>query len=141
VAGPLAGTPLTLVPSDGETAAPLPRPEPLARDSGIIMVSVRPEAVIPAAPETEVITRLSTSGGPAWTVDLGRFTTRDAAERALLRAALAEIGTLDAAERRVRQTGGAWEARFTGLTAATAALACQRLAARGTACTPDAPGS
>jgi len=118
-----------------------PTPPTSSVDSGIILATVRPDAVIPPAPETQVVTRLSTSGRQNWTVSLGRFNTRDAAERALLRAALAGIGTLDTADRRVRQTGGAWEATFPGLHEETATIACQRLALRGTSCTPIEPGS
>ena len=115
--------------------------ETRAQDSGIVLAAVRPAAVIPPAPETQVVTRLSTSGRQDWVVSLGRFTTRDAAERALLRAALAGIGTLDTADRRVRQTGGAWEATFPGLHEETASTACQRLALRGTNCTAVEPGT
>ncbi|MCU0907415.1 MAG: D-alanyl-D-alanine carboxypeptidase [Rhodobacteraceae bacterium] len=136
---------------DGFVDMPVPADAPMASielparadapDSGIFLAAVRPDALIPEAPETQVVTRLSTSGGRHWAVSLGRFNTRDSAERALLRAALAEIGTLDTADRRVRQTGGAWEATFQGLHEVAAGTACQRLALRGTDCTPVAPGS
>jgi D-alanyl-D-alanine carboxypeptidase len=121
-------------------APPQPARGPSARSDGIVLASVRPDAVIPPAPETEVVTRLSTSGGQQWAVSIGRYSTRDAAERALLRAALAEFGTLDTAQRRVRQTGGAWEANFQGLSPDLAGLACRRLRARGIACEPQQPG-
>lgn len=130
-------------PSDAPTTLPVQDQtgQPETADSGIFLASVRPDAVIPPVPETEVVTRLSTSGGRQWLVSLGRFNTRDAAERALLQAALAEIGTLDTAERRVRQTGGAWEASFLGLHEEAAGTACQRLALRGTDCTPVEAGT
>jgi len=129
--------------SDAATTLPVQDQtgQPETADSGIFLASVRPDAVIPPVPETEVVTRLSTSGGRQWLVSLGRFNTRDAAERALLQAALAEIGTLDTAERRVRQTGGAWEASFLGLHEEAAGTACQRLALRGTNCTPVEAGT
>ncbi len=121
-------------------APPQPARDTSARSEGIVLASVRPDAVIPPAPETEVVTRLSTSGGRHWSISIGRYSTRDAAERALLRAALAEFGTLDTAQRRVRQTGGAWEANFQGLNPDLAGLACRRLQARGIACEPQQPG-
>ncbi len=121
-------------------APPQPARDTPTRSDGIVLASVRPDAVVPAAPETEVVTRLSTSGRQQGSISIGRFSTRDAAERALLRAALAEFGTLDTAQRRVRQSGGAWEANFQGLSPDLAGLACRRLQARGIACEPRQPG-
>jgi D-alanyl-D-alanine carboxypeptidase len=136
---PVDDAPLDL-PGLALVAPPQPVRDTSARSDGIVLASVRPDAVIPPAPETEVVTRLSTSGGRHASLSIGRYSTRDAAERALLRAALAEFGTLDTAQRRVRQTGGAWEANFQGLSPDLAGLACRRLQARGIACEPQAPG-
>ncbi len=68
-----------------------------------------------AAPE--VVSRLSTSGGRHWGINVGRYSSRYQAERVLLQTALAEIGTLDEALRKVVQRPTGFEANFVGLTA------------------------
>lgn len=88
----------------------------------------------PAAPETEVVTRLSTSGGHYWGVSLGRFNSRYEAEKILLRTALSEVGTLDGALRKVVQRPTGFDATFTGLSQDKADLACRRLHARNVEC-------
>lgn len=82
----------------------------------------------------EVVTRISTSGGRYWGVNVGRFNTRYNAERVLLRVALNEMSTLDGALRRVVQRPGGFDANFMGLSREGADLACRRLQARGTTC-------
>jgi D-alanyl-D-alanine carboxypeptidase len=84
--------------------------------------------------EPEVVTRVSTSGGSLWGVNLGRFNSRDAAERELIRVALSEPGTLGDGLRRVMQRSGGFDANVMGLTRDEADLACRRLHARGTTC-------
>ncbi|MBL4812985.1 MAG: D-alanyl-D-alanine carboxypeptidase [Rhodobacteraceae bacterium] len=95
------------------------------------------EAIAPAqtplaAPE--IVTRLSSSGGSNWGINVGRYPSRNAAERVLLRVALNEATTLDGAERRVNPRSNGFDANFTGLTRESADLACRRLQARGTLC-------
>ncbi len=126
-------------------AAPEPAPTQVA--------AVEPPAVTPIArtdvetqvaallPETtvadtapEVVTRISTSGGRHWGVNVGRYNTRYDAERVLLRVALNEMSTLDGSLRRVVQRSGGFDANFMGLTREGADLACRRLQARGTTC-------
>lgn len=82
----------------------------------------------------EVVTRISTSGGRLWGVNVGRFNTRYNAERVLLQVALNEMSTLDGALRRVVQRPGGFDANFMGLSREGADLACRRLQARGTTC-------
>ncbi len=48
-----------------------------------------------AEAEPEVVTRISTSGGRHWGINVGRFNTRASAERQLLKTALAETATLN----------------------------------------------
>ena len=97
-------------------------------------------AVAAAAPETivddgpEVVTRISTSGGRHWGVNVGRYNSRYDAERVLLQVALNEMSTLDGSLRRVVQRSGGFDANFMGLTREGADLACRRLQARGTTC-------
>ncbi|KQI72241.1 D-alanyl-D-alanine carboxypeptidase [Loktanella sp. 5RATIMAR09] len=82
----------------------------------------------------EVVTRISTSGGRHWGVNVGRYNTRHDAERVLLRVALNEMSALDGSLRRVVQRSGGFDANFMGLTREGADLACRRLQARGTTC-------
>ncbi|MGL5011007.1 MAG: D-alanyl-D-alanine carboxypeptidase family protein, partial [Paracoccaceae bacterium] len=88
-----------------------------------------------AAPEpSEVVLVMSTSGGRHWGVNVGRFTTRSEAERALLRTQLAESATLNESLRKVSERGGGYDANFMGLTQEQADLACRRLQARAIQC-------
>ena len=87
-----------------------------------------------AQSEPQVVTRISTSGGRHWGVNVGRYGSRYKAERVLLRVALNEMSTLDGALRRVRQSPRGFDANFMGLTRDSAELACTRLQARGTSC-------
>ncbi len=101
----------------------------------IIMTAeaIAPEAA-PLAPEPETVSRVSTSGGHHWGINLGRFPSRDAAEREMIRVALAEAASLEGGLRRVIQRSGGFDANVMGLTREQADLACQRLQASGTTC-------
>lgn len=87
-----------------------------------------------AASENEVVTRLSTSGGHQWGVNVGRYTTRYNAERALVTTALAEMTTLEGTLRKVVKKPTGFEANFLGMTRDSADLACRRLTARNIDC-------
>ena len=113
--------------------APPPRPSP------IVLAAVDPVVASEEATGREVVSRVSTSGDRHFAINLGREGTRDAAERRLLRAALAEIDILSEALRKPVQRNGGYEANFVGLTETAATLACQRLVARGEACKVVAP--
>lgn len=110
------------------TVVPPTRPAELISASAVITEV----AAIEAAPE--VVTRISTSGGRHWGVNVGRFPSRHAAERVLLKVALNEMSTLDGSLRRVVQRSGGFDANFMGLSREGADLACRRLQARGTSC-------
>ena len=93
-----------------------------------------------SAPATEVVTRLSTSGGSHYGVSVGRFTTRDRAERGLLKIQLSESATLGSGLRRISESSaGGYDANILGLTLDEADLACRRLQQRGTTCFTLAP--
>ncbi|GFE51126.1 serine-type D-Ala-D-Ala carboxypeptidase [Roseobacter cerasinus] len=107
---------------------------------------MRPGSAIDAAlaeaiPETEVVTRLSTSGGHQWGVNVGRYTTRYNAERALVTTALAEMTTLEGTLRKVVKKPTGFEANFLGMTRDSADLACRRLVARNIDCEMVGPTS
>jgi D-alanyl-D-alanine carboxypeptidase len=109
------------------------RPSP--RPGEIVMTSARmPAADTVPSTTGQVVTRLSTSGGRHWAVNIGSFPNRGAAERALLQTALSETRTLSSALRKVSQRGGKWEANFAGLTQDEADMACRRLQSRAITC-------
>ena len=111
--------------SGGGSAIPPSRPAEILQ-----LASVQPVA----APTPEVVTRISTSGGRHWGVNVGRYNSRYDAERVLLKIALNEMASLDGALRRVVQRQGGFDANFMGLTREGADLACRRLQARGAHC-------
>lgn len=88
----------------------------------------------PAEAAPEVVVTMSTSGGRHWGVNVGRFSSRAEAERALLRTQLAESATLNDSLRKILQKGGGFDANFMGLSQEQADLACRRLQARAITC-------
>ncbi len=117
------------------TPAPKAETRPEAQE---IMLAAA--ATVQAEPEPqEVVTRVSTSGGREWGINVGSFSSRYNAERQLLRTALVEMSTLNDALRKVSSRKGAFDANFVGMTEETAALACRRLTARGSECTVVGP--
>jgi D-alanyl-D-alanine carboxypeptidase len=116
----------TAIVSLSASPTPRPRPEEMFADA---------EATVVAAPaEPEVVTRISTSGGRHWGINVGRFNSRSGAERQLLKTALAETATLDDGLRKVVERSGGYDANFVGLTQDEADLACRRLQARAIQC-------
>ena len=113
----------------GAVLRPAPRPLPEAEI----------ERVAAVAPT--VVTRVTTSGGRHWAINVGRYNTRDEAERVLLQTALVEISTLDEALRKVVRSPQGWEANFVGLSEERAELACRRLQAQSVTCMPVGPGA
>jgi D-alanyl-D-alanine carboxypeptidase len=105
------------------SAIPLPRPNALTL--------VAPP---PADSGPEIVTRISTSGGRHWGINVGNYSSRHQAEKTLLQTALVELTTLEQALRKVVQARGGFDANFVGMTEEQAALACRRLAARNMQC-------
>ncbi|EBA13193.1 serine hydrolase [Roseobacter sp. CCS2] len=123
-----APAPTQVIAATPPTVTPIARPATETQVAALV-----PEAtVVDTGPE--VVTRISTSGGRHWGVNVGRYNTRYDAERVLLRVALNEMSTLDGSLRRVVQRSGGFDANFMGLTREGADLACRRLQARGTTC-------
>ncbi|QXT40391.1 D-alanyl-D-alanine carboxypeptidase family protein [Gymnodinialimonas ceratoperidinii] len=110
---------------------PSPRPEPQA--------VVEPEPAPIPPPEPELVTRASSTGSRLYGVSLGLQTSQHAAERLLLRTALAELGTFDTALRQVVNETRGFDARFAGMTEEQASNACARLSARDMACETFGP--
>jgi D-alanyl-D-alanine carboxypeptidase len=106
--------------------APRPRPEEMYADA---------DPVPDGSQQTpEIVTRISTSGGRHWGINVGRYPSRAGAERQLLKTALAETATLNDGLRKVVERGGEYDATFMGLTQDQADLACRRLQARAVQC-------
>ncbi|MFN3937602.1 MAG: serine hydrolase [Gemmobacter sp.] len=124
-----------VVPALRDDSAGTRRPQP--RPGQIVMTAAHfgePAGPQPAAAAPEIVTRISTSGGRHWSITLGRFPSRGAAERILFQTALAEPRVLDGALRKVVQRGGGFDANFAGLGRDQADLACRRLQARAIQC-------
>ncbi|WP_299138658.1 D-alanyl-D-alanine carboxypeptidase family protein [uncultured Tateyamaria sp.] len=113
--------------------------------SNALVPTMRPEArpqnVVLAKAEPEVVTRISTSGGRHWGVNVGRYTSRYKAEKVLLQTALTEMSTLDGSLRKVVRKPTGFDANFMGMTRDSADLACRRLQARNVTCFMIGPKS
>lgn len=107
---------------------------PAERPENLVLASTPAEST-----EPEIVTRLSTSGGKHWGINVGRFNTRYDAEKVLLKTALAEMTTLDGSLRKVVQSPRGFDATFMGMTQEGADLACRRLQARHIECSPIGP--
>ena len=105
----------------------------------VAVPAVEPETFEVASTEPVVMSRLSTSGGRHWAINVGTYNSSYDAEKTLLRTALQEIGTLDEALRKVVKSKKGYEANFVGLTEDTANLACRRLSARDVPCITIGP--
>lgn len=105
---------------------------PALRPENLVLTAATPEPA--PEPEQEVVTRLSTSGGHLWGINVGRYTSRYQAEKVLLRTALAETSTLNGTLRKVNQSSRGFDATFQGMTRDQADLACRRLKARNVTC-------
>ncbi|MGB7271639.1 MAG: serine hydrolase [Albidovulum sp.] len=120
----------------------LAKPDNQATDTAAQEIVLTAQSAVEAAEtEQEVVTKVSTSGGRGWGINVGAFPSRFTAEHQLLRTALVEMGTLNDAQTAVRPRKGAFEANFVGLSQETAEMACRRLAARGTECLVLNPGA
>ncbi len=118
-------------------AAPARSLKPAARPKDVVLASVAPQR----RPEPEVVTRVSTSGGRHWGINVGSYPSRYKAERVLLTTALNEMSTLDGTLRKVVKRRSGFDANFMGMSRETADLACRRLAARKVTCFMIGPAS
>lgn len=114
--------------------APFTGLRPVARPTQLARAETTPAAPI-------VVTRLSTSGGRYWGINVGRYTSRYQAEKVLLRTALSEMESLDGSLRKVAEHRLGFDANFLGMTKEQAELACRRLRARNVTCDPLGPAS
>ena len=103
----------------------------MLRPEGLTLASLQTDVEDPVQ---EVVTRISTSGGRNWGINVGRYPSEYKARKILLQTALSEMSTLDGSLRKVVTRGNGFDANFMGLSRETADLACRRLQARGTPC-------
>ncbi|WP_370285444.1 serine hydrolase [Phaeobacter sp. B1627] len=153
--------------TDAESAGAAPAEDPASRLKAEIRTAVAKSVTAPATPtqrrytgprpqarpasfetrtaslaeEPVVVTRISTSGGRYWGVNVGRYTTRFQAEKILLRTALSEMETLDGSLRKVVQSPRGFDANFLGMTREGAERACSRLKSRNVTCETLGPPS
>ena len=106
---------------------------PALRPKGLVRLLTQPRQP-KAAQEQETVTRMSTSGGRHWGINIGRYPSRFKAESVLITTALAEMSTLQGSLRKVVRRPQGFDANFLGMTRETADLACRRLAARNVSC-------
>ena len=124
--------------------APKSAVRPTARPSGLVVaasgapVEKTPEPKL--EPKQEIVTRLSTSGGRHWGINVGRYVSHYQAEKVLLRTALSEMATLEGSLRKVSQSPRGFDANFLGMSREQADLACRRLRARNVSCFMIGPG-
>ncbi|MFX0542737.1 D-alanyl-D-alanine carboxypeptidase family protein [Roseovarius sp. S4756] len=117
--------------AEPDTARPVRRPE------GLTLASLQTPAEDPVQ---EVVTRISTSGGRNWGINVGRYPSQYKARKILLQTALSEMSTLDGSLRKVVTRPNGYDANFMGLTRETADLACRRLQSRQFTCFMIEPG-
>ena len=130
-----------------QVASATPEPAPLPQGSVAVTADIRPAprptdvvlASLPAAepepePQPEIVTRVSTSGGRHWGINVGRYSSEYKARQVLLQTALNEMATLDGSLRKVVQRPAGFDANFMGMTRESADLACRRLQAKKITC-------
>jgi D-alanyl-D-alanine carboxypeptidase len=126
----------------GTKRAPEASVKPMKRPQEVVLASTSTAVRDTPTPakKAEVVTRISTSGGRHWGINLGRYPSSFAAEKVLLKTALAESATLDGALRKVVRSSRGFDAHFIGMTRDSADLACRRLQARQMTCFMVGPG-
>lgn len=132
------GTEVTAAGSTGPDRPALEAVNPAARPEDLVLTSTKAE---PAEdPIQKVVTRISTSGGGNWGINVGRYPSQYKARKVLLQTALNEMATLDGSLRKVVRRQSGFDANFMGLTRERADLACRRLQAKKLTCFMIEPG-
>ena len=122
----------------GDSAAVAIPDEPVADITTTELANIQEPA---GDPVQKIVTRISTSGGRNWGINVGRFPSQYKARKVLLTTALSEMTTLDGSLRKVVRRQGGFDANFMGLNQETADLACRRLTAKQVNCVIVEPGS
>ena len=101
------------------------------------VVNKKPNAI--SSTDKKVIIRTKDSSPKIWRISLGAFTTRDIAERHLLKATLTEIDNLKLATQDITFNRAGWKASFINLNKNTAELVCEKLTYQGYSCEAKGP--
>lgn len=140
-AAPAMVTAIETVAADASAPMPLEEVAPAGRKAPIFdSVEVAEAPAEPAAEELVVVSKSTSGDSRHWSVNVGSYTSRHEAERALVKTGLAESATLDQGLRKITQSGGKYHASFLGLAEDQADLACRRIRARGISCETLSPG-
>lgn len=107
---------------------------PPSRPAEIILTSADLAQTEAQVAEAETVTRMSTSNGRLWGINVGQYNSQSEADRVLIQVAVAEAGVLDGGVRRIVRQSRGFDANIVGLTQDAADLACRRLQARGISC-------
>jgi D-alanyl-D-alanine carboxypeptidase len=133
-------TPTPKVPAQNAGSASIQTvPKPKVRPATLVEMAATLKPVKKQPPVPKVVHRVASNGDKHWGISVGKYGSRYAAERVLLKTALTEMNTLDGSLRKITKTSRGFDAKFMGMTEETAALACRRLAARNHACTQVGP--
>ena len=97
----------------------------------------KPNAI--SSTDKKVIIRTKDNGPKIWRISLGAFTTRDIAERHLLKATLTEIDNLKLAAQDITFNRAGWKASFINLNKNTAEMSCEKLIYQGYSCEAKGP--
>mgnify|MGYP000094186173 FL=1 len=89
--------------------------------------------------DKKIIIRTEDKGPKIWRISLGAFTTRDKAERHLLKATLTEIDNLKLAVQDITFNRAGWKASFIHLNKNTAEMTCEKLIYQGYSCEAKGP--
>lgn len=90
-------------------------------------------------PPMMVVTRVSSSNGRHWGINLGTFGDQYSAQKVLTKTQLAQSGILGDSLRKIAKTSKGFDATFLGLTQEQAEVACARLTARNVTCAAFGP--
>ncbi len=129
------------------SVTPEARPDDLVLAAATVAPKSRSDEGVLAAVEAveddaapEIVSRVSTSSGRHWGINVGRYPNQYEARKVLLTVALNEMSTLDGSLRKVVQQSSGFDANFMGMTRDTADLACRRLQAKQMTCFMIGPG-
>jgi len=139
-----------ITPTPEQTPGVAPEARPADLDLVLVAKAATDQAVLAAAqtivkpqkvdPVQEVVTRVSTSGGQYWGINVGSYPSQYKARKVLLTVALNEMSTLDGSLRKVVKRSNGFDANFMGMTRETADMACRRLQAKQVTCFTIGPG-
>jgi D-alanyl-D-alanine carboxypeptidase len=101
------------------------------------VTNVKPDTI--SSTDKKVIVRTKDNDPKIWRISMGAFTTKDKAERHLLKATLTEMDNLKLATQDIAFNRAGWKASFINLNKNTAEMACEKLMYQGYSCEAKGP--